>query len=350
MIKCFVLTLLTLSFFTHNYGMTHELELRRNTQMALSSINCDHELNHPELIRAKNLIQSIASRIMLANPEIFYGDLDPSQICIIPTATPSQRAWAESDKRLIRVEAGMLLRVRNEAQLAFVISHELAHLALRHEPLEGNPIPETMRERANQLLIERQTTFEQLLGAGKGNPQNELYQQNLQQVNHQINELFLQYFDEAFNANWLETEAEVAGAMYYLKAGYPKTELGWRLDQLVVGMHEAGLDPRTQNGGDNFDPHSPPGDYTTLQRTTKALRACGLNQSTAVPPRGTHRYAMPCWQIWNLKIHLPQTVNAYRQLYSQANLSSYQESPVILSQIKQDICALEEAAITTYCE
>jgi hypothetical protein len=355
-LQLFWLTALSVAtlFFSNVHVHAEELTLRRSTTVRLATVSCVQEARAPELRAARALIQRIAAQIMQRNPEVFRGDLEPSQICVVPNLDLGQRAWAETDKRRISIEAGMVLRVQNEAQLAFVIAHELAHVALRHTPLEGNPIPLESRAQANEWLLEHSRLVSSLYDFPKGSPRALAIQARAAELERHTLLLFKQYFGEEFIASWLETEAEVAGAVYYMNAGYPAAELGWRLEQLAVALFRAGRDPRTQHGGGGFDPHSPPGPESSTERLRVAQDACRLSSSISSPidplPRGTHRYALSCWQIWNLRFNLPQVSPLYGALYQQA-LSRVPalDLSTSLHEAKRSLCASPRTRIDLYC-
>lgn len=343
--------LLVLLALTSSPAQTTGIELRRSTAVTLPAQNCEEQAVPPELQNALALVRQIAHRIMSANADVFYGDISPAQICILPDVTQSQRAWAEADIRTIRIEAGMLLRVQNEAQLAFVIAHELAHIALRHSPLEGNPIPAESRAEANQLFIQKTEIFQRLIRLPKGSAELRAAQSELREIEEQITQLFRRYFDEETTANWMETEAEMAGAFYYLKAGYPALEMAWRLEQLVLALDQAHFDPRTQTGWQGFNPHMPPGPESSLDRTQGAARACQISSVSAAPPRGTHRYASPCWQIWNLRYRFPLQDARFAALLAAppAQPASRIDITSLLRHAKNDLCAFTPTRIDEYC-
>jgi hypothetical protein len=325
----------------------HDIELRRETSLPLSNCRTTEAVSNYPLAQA--FIDNVAKKIMKANPEIFHSDLDPSHICLSVDPVKSQRAWATTDERKISIDAGLLLRVKNEAQIALTISHELAHLALRHTPLEGNPIPLNDREQVNQLLLRKEEALNQLLAVGKG-PLNAIYQERIRGIEHTINEVFKIYFDDETIANWTETEADVTGAHYYLNTGYPSVELAWRHEQLVLALHTAGINPIQNLGGNNFDPHGPPSAHSSQERASLALQACRLNTLNPMAPlRGTNRYPMPCWQIWNLKIDLPAREISYSQLYNRDAGTVIEEDAPSLQQVKTELCAREKTAMAVYC-
>lgn len=320
---------------TLSMGSFAHIETRRETSVALAT--CHDSQYSPNLPLTKRYLRSILDELISSSPEVFRGDLAKNKICIGPKLSTSQRAWAQAEKRSMEIETGLILRIQNEEQLATVIGHELAHVALRHTPLEGNPVPGDDGIKANLLLKQNAEYMEKLFTLVKGKDAAEIlmYQEKEAQVSKEINDLFLKNFDKEFTANWMETEADVTGAVYYLKAGFSSVEIGFRIEQLATDAHRAGLNPRTQNSGRNFDPHAPSPAMSAEDRTELAHRVCELDSSEA-PPRGIHRYPMPCWQIWNMRVNLPSTNSEFYQLM-QNKTSRNIDRGVTLEEVREEI-------------
>ena len=325
-----------------------EIELRRETSVTLT--RCSESDQSNEFPQTQAYIRRIAARVMSNNPSIFHDDLDPSNICVSLDPVASQRAWADAGQRSFEIDAGLILRAQNENQLAFTISHEFAHVALRHGPLEGNPIPEESREEANRLFLEHESVYNCLLQAGKDPDLIGSYHRQLDIISSSIHDMFTHYYDEEVAANWMETEADVAGTHYFLNAGYSPVEVAWRFEQMVVGLVRAGVDPIHEIGGNDFDPHSAPSELSPQERAAFALRACGLEgPNPQEPPRGTNRYPMPCWQIWNLKINLPATNQNYARLFSQGSSNEKPSRANELNLVQAELCANQGIRIESYC-
>lgn len=311
-----------------------EILLRRSTRAQLTECT----VNVPESValpRTQALIAKIVKRITDANPHVFQGDLAPEKLCFSPHFVPSQRAWAEADSRSFRVETGLIQRVQNEAQLAFVVAHELAHVAMRHTPLEGNPVPGPDGDATGELLMSQSEVFDRMIAAPKGSPEALRLMSIHQAQDRQLEDLFLRYFSPEFFANWMETEADVTGAMYYLKARYPAVELSWRVEQLVLGLQSAGLDPLTQQTGRGYDPHAPPSSHSSLERQSIARAACQVIDRE--PLRGLNRYPTPCWQIWHISVDLPSRYPHFKNLVEAADQTSLRS--LELDEAKAEIAA-----------
>ena len=314
------------------------MEIRRQTIVTLST--CQEEAN-PNLTKTDRYVQNLKRKITTANPDIFSEDLNAVDICLGVKLTKSQRAWAEADKRSAKIDTGLIMRVKNDDQLAFTMAHELAHITMRHTPLDGIPIEGVDREDARELLRRHQAKYEEILAWPKDGPREvfERLQRELREINQALNIIIEDHHGEEAVSNWMETEADVVGAYYYLRSGFDPLEVTWRLDQIVIALSDAGLDPRTQSHGPGYDPHGPPPTMTSEERVARALTVCGLDLGpfSEPPTRGTHRYPMPCWQIWNIKFNLAQNEPLFFDLYRNLPTRNEQEINPSLSEVKGEI-------------
>ena len=314
------------------------METRRQTVVTLSS--CQDEAN-PNLMKTDLYVQNLKRKITTANPDIFSEDLNAADICLGVKLTKSQRAWAEADKRSAKIDSGLIMRVKNDDQLAFTMAHELAHITMRHAPLDGIPIEGADREDARELLRRHQAKYEEILAWPKDGPREvfERLQRELREINQELNNIIVDHHGEEAVSNWMETEADVVGAYYYLRSGFDPLEVTWRLDQIVIALNDAGLDPRTQSHGPGYDPHGPPPAMTSDQRVARALAVCRLDLGpfSEPPIRGTHRYPMPCWQIWNIKFNLAQNEPLFFELYQDLPPRLDQEVNPSLTEVKDEI-------------
>jgi len=122
----------------------------------------------------------------------------------------------------IYVHRGLLARVRSEGELAGVIAHEIAHIALRHPTNQASKayLAQTGIGVLGGLLGDRaQTTTGQIVGAVGG---------------FGLNAIFLKYSRSA------ETQADIVGAQIMAKAGYDPMEMARFFETL---RQQAGGDP-----------------------------------------------------------------------------------------------------------
>ena len=293
------------------------------------------------------LVNQLAQRIFAANTQTFRGDLAPQNICH-GIQIEGVRAFANSQTRSFAIEGGLIRRAQNVNQLAWVISHELAHITMRHG-MDGSPIPPGQDRNHNHLddaaevrgLMARHAAMINQINAvaktGKGSPASNRMIAEAEVLNSRINSLMGLHMTPEELANWMENEADEIAVRIYTQSGFDPAEIGWRQEQEAIARH-AGLDP-----------HSPPQHPDAASRSRAAKAACGFTQDlslVAAPERGTHRYPQPCWSIWNFNRQIRQyseplrgprvatgntaLVNAQNEIAAQQMPSLESERPVAL--------------------
>ena len=70
-------------------------------------------------------VQGVFARILMANPQL------PATTRLVLTRNPEPNAHAAGNSTVL-LNLGLLPRLENESQLAYILCHELAHLACRH--------------------------------------------------------------------------------------------------------------------------------------------------------------------------------------------------------------------------
>ena len=294
-------------------------ELRRETTMPLGE--CETQNYSPDLVKATAYVNLIKDRIIAANPDVFRGDLAAIGAGVQNSESP--RAWAA--KRSCVVEAGLILRVQNDAQLAFAIAHEMAHLTMRHNT-DGVPVSSLQAQQRQVQELEAQVQALQ-----KGTP---AYIANFQSVSTRLEaakaiviSALVAAHGADFANNWDEAEADLVGAHLMLRAGFRGNEVGWRNEQLAISQ-EAGLDN-----------HSPAPQISAQARITAALSACGASSIARMtePARGNGPYPNACWSIWKLTKDEPSGDSAYRTLLNAEGLVNLPGTN--LSDVKAEIRA-----------
>lgn len=252
--------------------------LRREADVELQS--CDTGRFTEGLPQTTAYLQAILGHIVSENPEVFHGDLAPEHICIgVKYRNGTGRAWAVAERRTITIDHGLILRVQNDAQLAFVISHELAHVSMRH--IHINPEAESTQD---------------------------------------------------------EAEADRVGAHFYLKAGFVTAELAWRQQQIVDVLADIGLTPgqlpHSQGMAHTPDGvplvHAPPPNISASERIANAYSACGVTDPAKMqePDVGVLRYPSECWTIWDIRHGEPARSPTYRTLMNdERSITSLNTSP-----------------------
>lgn len=84
---------------------------------------------------ARDYIYELTEFITSANSDVFQGELALEKICIVIADSPVINAYMSANERLMTVNTGMIKSVKNDAELAMIIAHELAHLSMHHTDL-----------------------------------------------------------------------------------------------------------------------------------------------------------------------------------------------------------------------
>ena len=108
---------------------------------------------------AHNYLQSVVQKIIAANPELKGTD---ARIVFTRDWWPNAVSMGDGS---IAINAGLFVFMSNEAELAFVICHELSHYYLEHTPKKIKKYVETITSDEYQAELKRiiKTTY----GAGK---------------------------------------------------------------------------------------------------------------------------------------------------------------------------------------
>lgn len=239
-----------------------EQTLRRETDIELQS--CDRSQFTEGLPESNAYLNALMRHIARENPEVFHGDLAPDRLCIgVKYLDGGARAWATAERRMITINHGLILRARNDAQMALVVSHEMAHLSLRH--IHTDPDTESSQD---------------------------------------------------------EADADRVGAHFFLKAGFTADELAWRQQQIADVLAQLGITPG-QHPGERAMPinadgtplmHAPAPDISSSERIANGYRACGVTNPATMsePSIGNLRYPSECWTIWDLRHGAPARSATYR--------------------------------------
>ena len=304
-------------------------ELRRSTTFEIQE--CDTSSFDEELVKAHAYVNKIKDRIVQNNLDVFNGDLAPDKICIgVEFKDIGGRAWADAGTGTIKMETDLIMRARNDAQLAVVIAHELAHLSMRHT-LDASPVTGTRRAEIQSVMARIRQLNESIRALGKDMPD---YQTRYTTLNTQLEEqlriansaITTEIGADALN-NWEEAEADLVGAHLYLKAGFTADELTWRNQQVILA--EA-------NGE---DVHGPPPDLNAAELRRQALAECGTTDVNRMnePARGRQSYPSNCWTVWRILKKEPDTNPNFRNLMTDATSVVNLSSAPSLSEVKAEI-------------
>ncbi|MCB0761334.1 MAG: M48 family metallopeptidase [Flavobacteriales bacterium] len=136
-------------------------------------------------------LQKLLDRILVNDPEL------RSRISIYTARSPFVNAYA-TDQGILMVNLGLLSKVRNEAELAFILSHEIVHFAKAHNI---------------SLVLEAVSIEKEVEYMGRGHASEKLFRKH------------------AYNRA-LETEADRLGLERFVNLGYNPTHAYGAFDAL----------------------------------------------------------------------------------------------------------------------
>lgn len=100
---------------------------------------CDQDKQKNFDLVVDTYLRDLMEYIAAANPQTFKGQLDVSNICINGSKEAIINAHAQPGTQRVVVDAGLLLAASNDAQVATVVAHELAHVTMQGEHREEVP-------------------------------------------------------------------------------------------------------------------------------------------------------------------------------------------------------------------
>lgn len=116
-----------------------------------------------EMPEASDYVRRIAQQIMQSNPDTFKDVYAPEQICLFVTTSKALNAEASHEWRTVIFHSGLLQIADNDATVASVVAHELAHISMQHthaseyEQLLNHPEWQKKGVRLEQQLKDLQT-------------------------------------------------------------------------------------------------------------------------------------------------------------------------------------------------
>lgn len=336
-----VCTAVTVYAMAFTFSIASEAtELRRNTNIPLTECNSEGFSNN--LPKATAYVNRIKDHILASNSEIFRGDIAPANICLgVQHNTTGGRAWAEVVHRTIRIESNLIERAQNDAQTAIIVSHELAHLAMRHT-LDANPVTGSQRSVAQAAFTRIYNLLEQITNLGKGSPDHQATHSRLSRELEAQQNIISPLVNAELGANavnnWEEAEADTVGANFYLRAGFTSDELAWRTQQIIIAR------------ANNQDAHGPPPQITAAERLSQSNAACGIRQisTMAEPERGVARYPHECWSTWRLLKREPEINSTYRSLMNDTTSIVTLPGTPTLAEVKAEIEALTTSGFSRH--
>lgn len=261
----------------HDFGDTS-----RSRQILASC----QQRNSEEFREFDTYLQDIGHFIMENNPASFRGDFAPNKFCF--DAIDDERfGGSAAHTGRIRLTIGMIAASENDAQVAAVIAHELAHVTMGHVYGALHPIVESqprwgeLYEHSIRIYdaLEKQ---EELLNRTSGDEQRQI-QERIAALNRELQLISDEMIEFASSilgsqeivANWKEQEADEVGYELYLRAGFLPSQFGWFFSS-------------TQSEEE--------------RSRCQAILAEAQNNPVLAPYRGTEAHPHFCWRLYNIDI------------------------------------------------
>lgn len=140
--------------------------------------SCAKGVDYPEI---RDYLTELAGVIIAGNPLTFKGNLTPDKFCFKAVSVYGSDAYADPNDGTVGVDIKTVLNADNDAEIAAVLSHELAHIVLGHNHDE---LIETVSQISPDLL---QNNTIQLA--------SDAYQESLDTVSIKVEKYFDQYIE-----------------------------------------------------------------------------------------------------------------------------------------------------------
>ncbi len=253
-------------------------------------------------------LERLLGYLLQTNRSQLRDDLHRKSICLVLESGDDSTAhlpWANSepDRGRISLSTGLLAVLETDAELAFILSHELAHLWLRHPLFGGVPDPiqrvaawqsqdrqcqALHRQLRLQVWAQEDRSLQALTHLPQRSKSQEQHRQTLlqaQQRRQRAHDHWLSCLEQQQKLgdrllgeagaihNWTEAEADAVGLDLFLNAG--------------------------------FDPVVLP----DLFRRTKDMVP---QDCPTQPKRGEASHPTPCWRLWTLqqRLRTPRAIAA----------------------------------------
>lgn len=121
---------------TENSGVKHEISATPRGQGAIQPGDCkpgsafNSIKKEADYADAARYVESIAKSIIDANPSVFKDDLSFDKFCFYVIRDDEFNAFATPPSANVVFHDTMLIRMRNDAEVATKLAHELAHLTM----------------------------------------------------------------------------------------------------------------------------------------------------------------------------------------------------------------------------
>lgn len=138
-------------------------ETRKAPAQALENCQTDARFKTPS--NAAAYLRDIARQIMVANPSTFSGEYAFENFCFAVAETPAVNAYALPNNRGVVFNTGIFKIFQNDADVAAILSHELAHVTRQHtnaphEKLAANATWQNLNRQLSPLVAKEDTLYD----------------------------------------------------------------------------------------------------------------------------------------------------------------------------------------------
>lgn len=149
-----------LSQLKHDFG---------NTRVEPTNLVDCHKTPSPNFVakpdqfpKAQEFLKNVANHIMKSNSQTFNGSYDPARFCFGVTPSPEFNAFAVYQYREVSFNSGTFERFNNDAEVAAIMAHELAHITMQHKGILTHSDMAKVGRKAQGLMNQSSQLSEQI--------------------------------------------------------------------------------------------------------------------------------------------------------------------------------------------
>ncbi|MFO0679375.1 MAG: M48 family metalloprotease [Polyangiaceae bacterium] len=265
-------------------GAGAAIETFRETKTGLAK--CDDSESARGLTKSKRYLEEIVAALVAANPTTFRGALAPEKFCIAVVVGEDRNGNADPFSGLVRIETSVIARAANDAQVAGIVAHELAHVTMRHGVVEYDlgigekdgfeRVPPKVREDAAWRDAKK-----------KGD-------------DAAAKKRALELVSKEELANSAELEADSVGLVLSLRAGLAPAEFTW-------GNR---IEIEAQRPGPDDAPELTREQRLALPADWMWKRCLERIEKGEVPDRGADVHPSDCYRVYNARVTVPARMKA----------------------------------------